>query len=1048
MKYSLQRALGVFLVALSSTGAIAEPVDFQQDIMPILADRCFACHGPDASQRKAELRLDIEAEAKKEAIVPGQADASELLKRILSTDPEEVMPPPTSEKPALTAEQAELFRRWIAEGAKWKGHWAFETPAKPAMPDVSLATWPRNDIDRYILATMESKGLEPSPEASRETLIRRLYLDLTGLPPSLEAVDDFVLDHSPEAYERLVDDLLASPDYGEQMARRWLDGARYADTNGFQNDFHRIMWPWRDWVIGAFNNNMPYDQFVVEQLAGDLLPNATESQRIATGFNRNNKSNTEGGSIEEEWYVENIVDRVETASTVFMGLTMGCARCHDHKYDPVTQKDFYEFYAFFNSTEDRGFYEETRGNAGPQVYVPSFEQQRKLNELDGAVNLARQALDEERARLGADFDGWLAALRAAPAAGEALAPVFAAKLDGELPIPGDSGNPQSDQSDRSDEAPKLTWAPGLVGQALVLNGTPEATLALGDVVAFDREKPFTVSLWARPDGDGALFSKMDEANAFRGVDMLAFADGHIDVHIINAWDGNALKIMTEPAFTPGAWSHFCLTYDGSGKAAGIKVYVNGLAAGTTVVNDALSGPIDTAEPLRIGQRTTSTYLSGAVSDFQFFERALGEAEPKALMESALDAALPAEIPEEQAKVLRAHFDSRIALDLKPQQEAVNAAQKARDDYAKDIPSVMVMQERAEPRPTYLLKRGVYDAPDTSEALQPNVPDFLPALKSGAPRNRLGLAQWMVDPANPLTPRVAVNALWQGVFGTGLVKTAEDFGLQSSPPSHPELLDYLATHFVETGWDMKGLLKEIVTSATYRQSSAVSETLLAADPDGQLYARAPRYRLSAEAVRDNALAVSGLLHKSLGGPSVMPYQPEGLWADLAGGAGQGPYVQSKGDDLYRRSLYTYRKRTVPHPTLTTFDAPGFEKCQVRRDRTNTPLQALALLNGPTFVEAARNLAQRMMGEPQGAARERIAFGFRVTTGRSPSQTELDTLTKGYDGFAAKFSANPEAAAQLVTNGESPVSEALPKSELAAYTTVAGILLNLDEAITRE
>ena len=1029
MHFTLQCSLGLILAAAPLSAAHADPVDFRRDIMPILADRCFACHGPDAAQRKAELRLDVEAEAKKEAIVPGQADTSELMKRILSTDPEEVMPPPTSEKPALTPEQAELFRRWIAEGAKWKGHWAFETATKPAVPEVALATWPRNDIDRYILATMESKGLAPSPEASRETLIRRLYLDITGLPPALEAVEDFVLDHSPEGYERVVDGLLASPDYGEQMARRWLDGARYADTNGFQNDFHRIMWPWRDWVIGAFNDNMPYDQFVVEQLAGDLLPNATESQRIATGFNRNNKSNTEGGSIEEEWYVENIVDRVETASTVFMGLTMGCARCHDHKYDPVTQKDFYEFYAFFNSTEDRGFYEETRGNAGPQVYTPSFEQQQKLNELDGAVNLARQALDEERARLGADFDGWLAALRAAPSAGETLAPKFAATFP-------------------SDQGAALTWAPGLVGQALALNGTPEATLALGDAVWFDREKPFTVSLWARPDGDGALFSKMDEANNFRGVDMLAFADGHIDVHIVNTWDGNALKITTELAFTPGAWSHFALTYDGSGKAAGVKVYVNGLVAGATVLNDALSGPIDTAEPLRIGQRTSSMYLSGAISDFQFFDRALGEAEPKALMESALAAALPAEIPEEQAKVLRAHFDSRIALDLKPQQDAVNVAQKARDDYAKDIPSVMVMQERAEPRPTYLLKRGVYDAPDTSEALQPNVPDFLPALKSGAPRNRLGLAQWMADPANPLTPRVAVNALWQGVFGTGLVKTAEDFGLQSSPPSHPELLDYLATHFVESGWDMKGLLKTIVTSATYRQSSAVNDTLLAADPDGQLYARAPRYRLSAEAVRDNALAVSGLLHKSLGGPSVMPYQPEGLWADLAGGAGQGPYVQSKGADLYRRSLYTYRKRTVPHPTLTTFDAPGFEKCQVRRDRTNTPLQALALLNGPTFVEAARNLAQRMMGESQGEVRERIAYGFRVTTGRNPSQTELDTLTKGYDGFAAKFSANPEAAAQLVTNGESPVPEALPKSELAAYTTVAGILLNLDEAITRE
>lgn len=1028
----------ILILLLSGSSCLAAPavelVDFQQDILPILADRCFACHGPDAKERKAEMRLDIEAEAKKKAIVPGKADASELMKRILSTDPEEVMPPPASEKPPLTPEQAELFRRWIAAGAKWQGHWAFSAPVKPALPEVKNSTWPRNDLDRFVLARMESKGLTPSPEASRETLIRRLYLDLTGLPPALDAVDAFVMDNSPNAYENLVEQLLSSPEYGEQRARNWLDGARYADTNGFQNDFQRVMWPWRDWVIRAYNENMPYDQFLTEQIAGDLLPDATESQRIATGFNRNNKSTTEGGSIEEEWHVENLIDRVETTSTVFLGLTMGCARCHDHKYDPISQKEFYQFFAFFNSTEDRGFYEETRGNTGPQVYLPSFEQQRKLNEFDGAVNLARQALEGERARLGGDYDAWLGALRALAPAGEALSPAYAAPLRGALPAQAQSATP--------------AWAAGLLGQALALNGTPEATAKLGDAVAFEREKPFSISLWARPDAEGALFSKMDEANGFRGVDMLVASDGHLDVHMVNTWDSNAIKISTEPAFTLGAWSHFCLTYDGSSKASGLRVYVNGAPVGASVVKDALAGPIDTAEPLRIGQRTSSTYLKGAISDFQFFNRALSEDEPKALLETSLAAALPAEIPEEQAKTLRGHFDARIAFSVKPQQAAFDTAQKARDDFAKDIPSVMVMQERAEARPTYLLKRGVYDAPDTSQALQPGTPAFLPPLKDGTPRNRLGLAQWLADPANPLTARVAVNALWQSLFGTGIVRTAEDFGVQSSPPTHQELLDFLALQFVESGWDVKGLLRAIVTSATYRQSSAASETLLAADPEGTLYARAPRYRLASETVRDTMLATSGLLHKAVGGPSVMPYQPEGLWADLAGGAGQGPYVQGKGADLYRRSLYTYRKRTVPHPTLTTFDAPGFEKCQVRRGRTNTPLQALALLNGPTYVEAARNLAQRMMGEAQGNVRERIAYGFRLITGRRPSPTELDTLSKGYEGFSAKFGGNPEAAAQLVANGESSVPENLPKAELAAYTTVAGVMMNLDEAITRE
>lgn len=1019
--------------------ANAAPVDFQREVLPLLADRCFACHGPDANTREAGLRLDVEAEAKKEAIVPGQADASEVLKRILSTDPAEVMPPPKSQKPALTPEQADLIRRWIAEGAPWSGHWAFTPPVRHEAPAVNHDAWPRNEIDRFILQRLEKAGLTPSPEAPRETLIRRAYLDLTGLPPSLESIDAFLMDHSPDAYERMIDRLLTSPAYGEHMARHWLDGARYADTNGYQNDFQRTMWPWRDWVIGAFNDNMPYDQFLIEQLAGDLLPNATESQRIATGFNRNNKANTEGGSIEEEWQVENIVDRVETTSTVFMGLTMGCARCHDHKYDPVSQREFYQFYAFFNNTEDKGFYEETRGNTGPQVHLPSFEQQRKMNELDGAVNLAQRALEDERAREGGNFDAWLATVHAASGA-VAPAPVYEAVLNGALPEAGPAGAPVAGAG--------LAWTGGLFGQALALDGSANTTVALGDAVRPEIGKPFSIALWAKPEAAGALVSRMDEARGFRGFDLLVEGDGSLAAHIIHTWDNNAIKVITEPAFKLGTWNHIIFTWDGVGKADGLRFFVNGRPVGVKVVNDSLTGPLDTTEPLRIGQRTSSNYLRGTLSHLQVFDRALEEGESRLLQESALAAAFPAGMSEEQGKALREYFDGRIAFAVRAQQEAVDQAHKARAEFAKEIPSVMVMQERTERRPTYLLKRGAYDAPDTSEELFPATPEFLPEMKPGAPRNRLGLAQWLADPANPLTARVAVNMLWQNTFGTGLVKTTEDFGLQASPPSHPELLDYLALRFVESGWDMKALLREMVTSATYRQSSVVTEALLAADPEGTLYSRAPRLRLAAEAVRDNALLASGLLVDRVGGPSVMTYQPEGLWDELAGGAGQGPYVQAKGADLYRRSLYTYRKRTVPHPTLTTFDAPGFDKCQVRRYRTNTPLQSLALLNGPTYVEAARKLAERMMGAPDADTRERIALGFRLATGRRPTPQELDTLSLGYEGFAAKYNGNPEAAAQLLTNGESPVAENMPKQELAAYTTVAGVLLNLDEAITRE
>lgn len=1027
--------LVVILVSLPCfPSSAARPVDFQQDILPLLADRCFACHGPDANQRKAKLRLDVEAEAKKEVIVPGQADASKLIKRILSTDPEEVMPPPASEKKPLTPEQAELFRQWITEGAAWQGHWAFSTPSNPDLPAVTRNAWPRNDMDRFILARLEANGLAPSPEADRETLIRRLYFDLTGLPPALDAIDAFVMDNAPDAYERLVDQLLASPAYGEEMARHWLDGARYADTNGYQNDFQRVMWPWRDWVIRAFNENMPYNQFLTEQIAGDLLPNAKESQRIATGFNRNNKSVTEGGSIEEEWHVENTVDRVEATSTVFLGLTMGCARCHDHKYDPISQKEFYEFYAFFNSTEDKGFYEETRGNTGPQVYLPTFEQQQKLAELDATVKLMQDQVDTARAEAGTDFDAWLNALRSTSPDPSIAAPVYVAPLNGSLPEGALSTTP--------------AWGNGLFGQALILNGTHESAVNLGQEVQFKSDQPFTVSLWARPDQDGALFSKSDEPHDFRGVDLVVSRRGVLEVHVASKWDTDALKVMTGNVLRMGTWAHIAVTYDGSQKAAGLNVYVDGVAVPVEVVKDSLTGAIDTEEPLRIGQRTQSAYLVGLVSEFKFFNQSLTPEVLNALMNQSLSAGVPVELAEEQGNALRAFFDLRLGMLVKPQQDALEQAQRARADVAKDIPSVMVMQERTEPRPTYKLKRGVYDAPDTSEVLQPGTPRFLPPMKVGSPRNRLGLAQWMVDPENPLTARVAVNALWQGLFGTGIVKTTEDFGVQSSPPTHPLLLDHLATQFVASGWDIKGMLRTIVTSATYRQSSAISDAMLAADPQGLLYTRAPRYRLAAETVRDNALATSGLLHKTVGGPSVMPYQPAGLWEELAGGASQGPYVQSKGADLYRRSVYTYRKRTVPHPTLTTFDAPGFEKCQVRRDRTNTPLQSLALLNGPTYVEAARNLAQRMMAEVQGGARERIAYGFRLATGRHPNPKELETLSKGYEGFEAKFSASLESAAQLVKNGDSPVPENLAINDLAAYTTVAGILLNLDEAITRE
>jgi hypothetical protein len=765
------------MVPTAMRAAEPEPVHFSRDILPILSENCFACHGPDAKARKGELRLDLKETAlrKTEAvIVPGKSGESELIQRIASKDVDEVMPPLKSGK-KLSEHQIDSLKKWIDQGAQWSKHWAFEPARRPAVPPVRGATVIANAIDRFVLARLESEGLAPSPPAERATLIRRLTLDLLGMPPTPDEVDAFLGDTSSSAYDALVDRLLASPNYGERMAMDWLDGARYADTNGFQNDFARIMWPWRDWVINAYNRNQPFDRFVIDQIAGDLLPGATLEQRIATGFSRNNRTVTEAGSIDEEYRVENTVDRVETTSMVFLGLTLGCARCHDHKFDPVSQAEFYQFYGFFNSVNEQGVYTETRGNVPPLIKLPTSEEHNRLGELEIAI--------------------------------------AAAKVSGDKP-----------------------W--------------------------------------------------------------------------------------------------------------------------------------------------------------------------------------------------------------------VEKTKKARNEYEKHITSVMVMEDRPQPRDTFVLKRGQYDMPDTTKKLEPGVPSCLPSLPGGVSRNRLGLAQWLASPENPLTARVIVNRIWQHHFGMGLVKTAENFGIQGEPPSHPELLDWLASELVRTGWDLKTLHRLIVTSATYRQASSAKPALLARDPENRLLARGPRFRLQAEVLRDNALAIGGSLVRKIGGPSIKPYQPAGLWEELAGGAGEPPYVQDKGAKLYGRSLYVYRKRTVPYPGMATFDAPSREICQVKRARTNTPLQALELLNDITYVEAARQLAQLAIEQAGSSPEERITFAFRRALARMPTPRELDVLRRGFERYRKDFEADKEAALKLIRHGESPPRPNTDPVLLAAYTATASVILNLDETITLE
>jgi mono/diheme cytochrome c family protein len=833
-------------------------IDFNRDIRPILSENCYTCHGPDASRRKAGLRLDRRADAFRQsepgvaAVVPGDRAHSLLFERI-SAHGAGLMPPARTGK-KLTPAQIELLGQWIDQGARWDPHWAYVPPRRPSLPPVADGSWARMPIDRFILARLEKEGLRPSPEADRATLIRRVSLDLTGLPPSPAEVDGFLADDSPSAYEKVVDRLLASPHFGERLAQPWLDLARYADTNGFRLDNHRDVWRWRDWVIEAFNRNMPFDQFTIEQLAGDLLPGATTAQKIATGFHRNTMVNFGNGSDPKEYHAKAVMDRVATTATVWLGTTMGCAQCHNHKYDPISQKDFYRLYAFFNNVPEKGLDGERR-NPVPALLLPSPEQARRLAEvraaLQGVQAHLRAAL--EQVRLEAELFGLVPVLTEAQAAWE--------------------------KREKQDGASKL----------------PKAVLAL---------------------------------------------------------------VRTDPAERDAAQNEELTDYF-----------------------------------LQRVHPTTS-----------------------------------ARFAELNAEHDRLKADEEKLLDV--------------------IPSTPVMEEMATPRITRVFQRGDYQAP--GEVVTPGVPASLPPLPAGAPANRLGLARWLVDGGNPLTARVTVNRYWQMLFGTGLVKTGDDFGAQGEAPSHPELLDWLAVEFVARGWDVKAILRTLVTSATYRQSSRLSATLRARDPENRLLARGPRFRLDAEQIRDNALAISGLLVRQVGGPSVKPYQPSGLWEQVAVGGNYSSqsYMPDSGPALYRRGLYTYWKRSMPPPALVTFDAPARELCTAARPRTNTPLQALVLMNDPVFLEAARALAERTLREAAPDRAARLTYAFRLCTGRLPGSAELDVLTRTCDLQRAHYRRHRAAAAALVRVGETPLPRDLDVSELAAWTATASLLLNLDETITRE
>jgi hypothetical protein len=1107
---TLRTALGLLLAVPALHAApISVPAkpDFNRDVLPILSDNCFTCHGPDESARKARLRLDLREEALKPAksgavaIVPGSAAKSELLKRITTKDADDVMPPTKSGK-KLTTAQVELLRRWIEQGAKFQEHWAFVKPERPPVPPVQSSKFKvqgskslaRNPIDHFVLDRLAREGLSPSPEADRESWLRRVTFDLTGLPPTVAEIDAFLADTGALAYEKVVERLFASPRYGEHMARGWLDLARYADTHGYQMDQARTMWRWRDWVIEAFNRHLPFDQFTIEQLAGDLLPDATPDQRLATGFNRNHLITIEGGVIDEEYRTEYVMDRVTTTATTWMGLTMLCARCHDHKFDPLTMRDFYGMFAMFNQVPERGI-----GGFAPLLKTPTKEQERELAQLDRDLAAKQTAYDAAAKSLAPGQAKWEAAFTALRAEWQVL-DATSFKSTG--------GATLTKQEDKS----------LLASGTRAAHDTYEITArtALTNISAVRLEALTHASLPNTGPGryDNANFVLSEfELEAVSVADpkqsvKVKFASAQADYsqskyEIALAIDG---KPGTGWAVDGPVRNKDCSAWFYPDKPFGF--------AGGTELRFALRH--DTIGGHGIGRPRLSISTSAGPQ----------EAEIAGL------AAVPREQrTAKQAERLREFFLAKHASpEVKQLTADLAALRERKKQFEAAIPSTMVMQELEKRRDTHLLIRGQYDKKgDKVEAAFPAVfagvtisgygtedpsapgsargprADFGgppksrpsdspsdatakksdergpgeppgPAREPRALPNRLDLARWLVSPDHPLTARVAVNRIWEHHFGIGLVRTSENFGVQSAPPSHPELLDWLAVELVTGGsgvsglgsgkqgppnslaprpqtldpipWSLQHIHRLIVLSATYRQSSKLTPASLARDPENRLLARAPRLRLSAEAVRDNALFMSGLLVEKVGGPSVMPYQPEGLWFELNDRAGyRMDYVQGHGPDLYRRSLYTFWKRTSPPPTLNLFDAPEREFCVVRRSRTTTPMQALALLHDPTYVEAARHFAERILTQGGATTDERIVFAFRTATARKPTAAEAKVLRETYEQQLAAFRKNPEAAVKSLKVGESPRNEKLDAAEHAAWTAVARMILNLDETITK-
>jgi len=1045
-------------------------IDFNYHVKPILSDKCFACHGPDIKNRKGDLRLDTEEGAyaalknagNAHAIVPGSLKKSAVYARLISDDPELRMPPPESNL-NLTAEEIAILTRWIEQGANYEPHWSFIPPEKPKLPKVKDKSWAQTPIDHFILARLEKEGLKPEARAGAEELIRRASFDLTGLPPSLEEIDRFKADPSAKAFEELIDRLLSSPAYGERMAADWMDLARYADSDGYLDDKHREFSPWRDWVIKAFNENMPYDRFITWQLAGDLIPDRTRESILATAFNRLHKKNSEAGIIFEEYRVEYVADRVQTLGQGILGLSLQCARCHDHKYDPVSQEDYFRLFAFFNSTDETGspVYGPDQ-TPGPALLLTKDKEEERIRQLEKEIS---------------DYENQLAAIE--KGAENALSPWLEQKhltaqsldksvrqalvahypLDKAIDQNGRKVSPNLNDRQLPATCNDPLFKPGVKGNAYFV--TDYNSVVLGKNVGwYERTEPFSVSLWIYPAKNypdaGVFYHCEDLRLGLKGY-SLKLENNKLQFIMAHSYPQNSFQVSTKEPLKEKEWVHVTITYDGSSRAEGAGIYLNGQKVPVSIdYNNLYKGilyewNIHTYgfKGFQLGQRSLLLpFKDGGIDEVKIFNRELTPLEvlhdhspegTKAVLQNPGSS--------EYQALVKSHFVSHGIPQKKPLLDSLRAKRQQLNELMNAIPEIMVMGDLPQPRPTYVLDRGMYNAPTIE--VEPGTPDAIFGFDNKWPRNRLGLAKWLFDRKNPLTARVFVNRIWQQHFGNGLVRTPGDFGNQGNLPTHPELLDWLAVSFIESGWDIKKLHKMIMMSAVYQQSSVVNPEKRERDPENLLLARGARFRLSAEMIRDNALATSGLLVDTIGGPSVYPYQPEGLWDELSDKVWRYKYLQEPGDGLYRRSLYTIWKRSAPPPSMLIFDTPERGECAVNRRKTNTPLQALVLLNDPQYIEAARALAGKLLKQHSAEPVEKqLNLAFRLITGRTPQKEESEILKSYFSEELSRFTDSPKLAEEYLSTGYLPTDEALPRPQLAAMATVVHSIMNTDEAITRK